>query len=120
MPDSPLGKGLSALLSDDAVNDAEESYIPELKIEKVEPNPNQPRLDILAGGENIRQRAGADEPRGKRIRGRQGGGGDIHDDTAFAGGTLPNISGVSPTTSRPRVRNARTRTHHRILMMTPL
>lgn len=45
-PNSPLGKGLSALLSDDVVNDAEESYIPELKIDRIIPNPKQPRLEI--------------------------------------------------------------------------
>lgn len=43
---SPLGKGLSALISDDAVNEAEASYIPDLNINKIVPNPDQPRLDI--------------------------------------------------------------------------
>lgn len=49
MPDnsfSPLGKGLSALISDDVLNEADASYIPNLSIGKIVPNPDQPRLEI--------------------------------------------------------------------------
>lgn len=44
--DSPLGKGLSALISENAIEDSQQSYIPEMDINKIVPNPKQPRLSI--------------------------------------------------------------------------
>jgi len=43
---SPLGKGLSSLISEDAVNESDASYIPDMSIGKLVPNPDQPRLEI--------------------------------------------------------------------------
>ena len=43
---SPLGKGLAALISEDVINESEASYIPDMNIEKIFPNPDQPRLEI--------------------------------------------------------------------------
>lgn len=43
---SPLGKGLAALISEDAIKNPGGSYIPDLDINKILPNPNQPRLEI--------------------------------------------------------------------------
>jgi len=41
-----LGKGLSALISDDSVVNDDESYIPDLPIDQIHPNPYQPRMEI--------------------------------------------------------------------------
>jgi len=41
-----LGKGLSALISKDTLNQFNEAYIPDLPIEKISPNPYQPRTEI--------------------------------------------------------------------------
>ncbi len=43
---SPLGKGLAALLSEDIVNETDASYVPDMNIGKIIPNPDQPRLEI--------------------------------------------------------------------------
>jgi len=44
---SPLGKGLSALISEESLKGVEEeSFIPNLPIEKIHPNPDQPRLNV--------------------------------------------------------------------------
>lgn len=42
---SPLGKGLSALISEETIKDSA-SFIPDLDITKIVPNPKQPRLDL--------------------------------------------------------------------------
>jgi len=42
---SPLGKGLSALISEEAIKEGT-SYIPDLDINKIIPNPKQPRLEL--------------------------------------------------------------------------
>jgi ParB family chromosome partitioning protein len=44
--DKVLGKGLSALISDDSMLKDEESYIPNLPIDQIKPNPYQPRMEI--------------------------------------------------------------------------
>jgi ParB family chromosome partitioning protein len=41
-----LGKGLSALISDDTVAKEDQSYVPNLKIDQIKPNPFQPRMEI--------------------------------------------------------------------------
>ena len=41
-----LGKGLSALISKDSLNQFNEAYIPDLPIEKISANPYQPRIEI--------------------------------------------------------------------------
>ena len=41
-----LGKGLSALISKDTLNQFGEAYIPDLPIEKILPNPYQPRIEF--------------------------------------------------------------------------
>lgn len=41
-----LGKGLSALISDDTVADEDQSYVPNLPIDQIKPNPHQPRIEI--------------------------------------------------------------------------
>jgi ParB family chromosome partitioning protein len=41
-----LGKGLSALISKDTLNQFNEAYIPDLPIEMIVPNPYQPRIEI--------------------------------------------------------------------------
>ncbi|MDD3648167.1 MAG: ParB/RepB/Spo0J family partition protein [Candidatus Dojkabacteria bacterium] len=41
-----LGKGLSALISDDSVLRDDHSYIPNLPINQIKPNPHQPRMEI--------------------------------------------------------------------------
>lgn len=41
-----LGKGLSALISDDNINEIDQAYIPKLEITKIIPNPYQPRSII--------------------------------------------------------------------------
>jgi ParB family chromosome partitioning protein len=41
-----LGKGLSALISDDSVLKQDQSYVPNLPIEQIKPNPYQPRIEI--------------------------------------------------------------------------
>ncbi|MBU0975262.1 MAG: ParB/RepB/Spo0J family partition protein [Patescibacteria group bacterium] len=41
-----LGKGLSALISDDSVLKDDHSYIPNLPINQIKPNPQQPRMEI--------------------------------------------------------------------------
>lgn len=41
-----LGKGLSALISDDSVIKDDHSYIPNLPINSIKPNPHQPRMEI--------------------------------------------------------------------------
>ena len=41
-----LGKGLSALISDDSVIRDDHAYIPNLPIEQIKPNPQQPRMEI--------------------------------------------------------------------------
>lgn len=41
-----LGKGLSALISDDTAAKEDQSYIPNLQIDQIKPNPYQPRMDI--------------------------------------------------------------------------
>ncbi|MEI7579273.1 MAG: ParB/RepB/Spo0J family partition protein [bacterium] len=41
-----LGKGLSALISNDIMNEVGQAFIPDLPIEKIVPNPYQPRMDI--------------------------------------------------------------------------
>ena len=43
---SPLGKGLAALISDNVVNESDASYVPDMNIGKIVPNPDQPRLEI--------------------------------------------------------------------------
>lgn len=43
---SPLGKGLSALISEEAVGNSSQGYVPEMKLDKIIPNPQQPRLNI--------------------------------------------------------------------------
>ncbi len=42
----PLGKGLSALISDDSIVKGDESYLPNLPIDQIKPNPYQPRMEI--------------------------------------------------------------------------
>jgi ParB family chromosome partitioning protein len=41
-----LGKGLSALISDDSIVKDDQSYIPNLAIDQIKPNPYQPRIEI--------------------------------------------------------------------------
>jgi len=41
-----LGKGLSALISEDAALTHDQAYIPNLKIDQIKPNPYQPRIEI--------------------------------------------------------------------------
>ncbi|MBN2016342.1 ParB/RepB/Spo0J family partition protein [Candidatus Dojkabacteria bacterium] len=41
-----LGKGLSALISDDSIVNNDHSYIPNLSIDQIKPNPYQPRMEI--------------------------------------------------------------------------
>ncbi len=41
-----IGKGLSALISDDSIINEENSYVPNLPIDKIRPNPHQPRIEI--------------------------------------------------------------------------
>lgn len=41
-----LGKGLSALISDGSVLKEDQSYVPNLPIEQIKPNPYQPRIEI--------------------------------------------------------------------------
>lgn len=41
-----LGKGLSALISDDSVIKDDHAYIPNLSIDHIKPNPHQPRMEI--------------------------------------------------------------------------
>lgn len=41
-----LGKGLSALISEDSLNLSDQAYIPNLPIDNIEPNPFQPRIEI--------------------------------------------------------------------------
>lgn len=41
-----LGKGLSALISDDTVAKEDQSYVPNLQIDQIKPNPYQPRMEI--------------------------------------------------------------------------
>lgn len=41
-----LGKGLSALISDDSVMKSDHSYIPNLSIDQIKPNPYQPRIEV--------------------------------------------------------------------------
>jgi len=41
-----LGKGLSALISEDSMTDIGQAFIPDLEIEKIVPNPYQPRTTI--------------------------------------------------------------------------
>lgn len=43
---SPLGKGLSALISDDSIVKDDQSYIPNLPVDQIKPNPYQPRMEI--------------------------------------------------------------------------
>lgn len=43
---SPLGKGLAALISEDAIKTPGGSYIPDLNVNLIVPNPDQPRLEI--------------------------------------------------------------------------
>jgi len=43
---NPLGKGLSALISDDSIVKGDESFIPNLPIDQIRPNPYQPRMEI--------------------------------------------------------------------------
>lgn len=42
----PLGKGLSALISEDSTIKDDHSYIPNLQIDQIKPNPYQPRIEI--------------------------------------------------------------------------
>jgi ParB family chromosome partitioning protein len=46
---SGLGKGLSALISTQAVSDISQGYIPNLPIDLIVPNPYQPRMEIKEG-----------------------------------------------------------------------
>jgi ParB family chromosome partitioning protein len=41
-----LGKGLSALISDDSVVKQDHAYIPNLPVDQIKPNPYQPRIEI--------------------------------------------------------------------------
>lgn len=41
-----LGKGLSALISEDSIKDPDHAYIPDLDISKIIPNPYQPRTEV--------------------------------------------------------------------------
>lgn len=41
-----LGKGLSALISEDTMSELQQGYIPDLDINKIVPNPYQPRAEI--------------------------------------------------------------------------
>lgn len=41
-----LGKGLSALISEDTINQLEQAYIPNLSITDISPNPYQPRIAL--------------------------------------------------------------------------
>ena len=41
-----LGKGLSALISSDALDNTGQAYIPALPIDNIKPNPYQPRAEI--------------------------------------------------------------------------
>ena len=45
-PKSGLGKGLSALISEDTVQKLNQGYIPALPIDLVKPNPYQPRVEF--------------------------------------------------------------------------
>jgi ParB family transcriptional regulator, chromosome partitioning protein len=45
-----LGKGLSALISKDSLNQFSDAYIPALPIDQVSPNPYQPRIEIKPEG----------------------------------------------------------------------
>lgn len=46
MAKKSLGSGLSALIPEEQLNDVEQAYIPNLDIERVEPNPYQPRMEF--------------------------------------------------------------------------
>lgn len=46
MVNNALGKGLSALISDDTINEIDQAYIPKMDITKILPNPYQPRVEI--------------------------------------------------------------------------
>lgn len=43
---NPLGKGLSALISDDSIVKGDESFLPNLPIDQIKPNSYQPRMEI--------------------------------------------------------------------------
>jgi len=43
---SALGKGLSALINEDAVNEIGSGFLPKLPIDLIEPNPYQPRIEL--------------------------------------------------------------------------
>ncbi len=45
-PKSGLGKGLSALISEDTLSSVSQGYIPALPIDAVKPNPYQPRIEM--------------------------------------------------------------------------
>lgn len=46
MSSKGLGKGLSALISEDTINEIDQAYIPQLDIDRVLPNPYQPRMKM--------------------------------------------------------------------------
>lgn len=41
-----LGKGLSALISEQTIKDVNQAYLPDVPIDKIVPNPYQPRIEI--------------------------------------------------------------------------
>lgn len=41
-----LGKGLSAIISEDSMNELQQAYIPDLPVDQISPNPHQPRVAI--------------------------------------------------------------------------
>lgn len=45
-PKTGLGKGLSALISEDTMSGVNQGYIPALPIESIKPNPYQPRIEV--------------------------------------------------------------------------
>lgn len=50
MPKKKLGAGLSALITEDQVNDIDQGFIPNLDIKKISPNPYQPRVEMNPEG----------------------------------------------------------------------
>ena len=46
MKNKALGKGLSAIISQNALNDSSQGYLPAVSVNKILPNPYQPRIEI--------------------------------------------------------------------------
>lgn len=80
---------------------------------------HEKRFATCVRGKKIGNRPGADVPRGKGVARKERVRQVAHGVVAFRAGTEPNWNAFSPTTSRPRARNTRTRTHQRIFTIRP-